>query len=264
MGNYRLNRLIDTGLPDQFLTPLKFLFARALSSEDQQVYDKVEAIRQNVACHQEVYYPFATSVDTIARTPSSIASSSSVSPVWGMFLYLCAKSFQARTILELGSSAGISGCYLTSAYSCCNFITIEGSPALASLATRNISQITSQARVVNGLFDEVLESILDNLPDRIDLVYIDGPKDRLTTLRYFRLLMPYLNTESIVIFDDIRWSREMWNMWQTVSQWEGLTYAIDVGRFGVGLWHGASVQPIKIDLSLLTGWWRIKNGFDAI
>lgn len=262
VGKVKLKRLFEAGQPDQFFKPLNFLFSRELSYEDQQVFDKVETIRQKLASGQGEYYSVTERAKYKTRTPSQLAYRSSVNSEWGMFLYLCAQSFGARTILELGSSAGISGCYLTSARSCRNFITIEGSSTLASLAARNISQITTQARVVHGFFDEVLETVLSNLPDRVDLVYFDGPKDRLTTLRYFQQLIPYLNTGSIVIFDDIHWSKNMWEMWQTVRQWKGLAYSINAGRFGVCLWQGGSVQPIQINLSLLTGWLRIGNGLD--
>jgi predicted O-methyltransferase YrrM len=253
---------LKAGHLEQFFRPLNFLFSRELAYEDKQVLNKVETIRQKLACGQGKYHTVTEGIKNKIRTPSRLAYKSSVTTEWGMFLYLCAKSFQARTILELGSGAGISGCYLTSASSCRNFITIEGSSSLASLAARNISQITTQARVVHGFFDNVLESILSNLSDRVDLVYLDGPKDRLTTLRYFQQLIPYLNNGSIVIFDDIHWSKDMWKMWQTVRQWKGLAYTVNAGRFGVCLWKGGSVQPIKINLSLMTGWLRIGNGFD--
>ena len=260
LGYFKLKRLYNRGLPKQFFILLSFLFKKSLSDEDKRVFSKVERIREQIADSDKLLTPILMD-HNIERTAFEIAKKSSVSPEWGMFLYLCAKSFQARTILELGSSAGVSGCYLASAPSCAKFITIEGSSDLATLAEHNIRQVNTQIRVINARFDEVLGNVLDDLTNRIDLVYIDGPKEQAETLHLFRMIIPKLNNESIVIFDDINWSEDMQRLWQTVCQWEGLAYAIDVGRFGVCLWYGNKKKPVNIDFSLFTGWLRIKNEF---
>ena len=240
--------------------PLSFLFKKSLSDEDKNVFSKVESIRELIADSNTLFTPILMN-HNVERTAFEIAKKSSVSPEWGMFLYLCAKSFQAHAVLELGSSAGVSGCYLASAPACNKFITIEGSPALARLAEYNIRQVNSQIHVVNGRFDEVLGDVLESLTNRLDLVYIDGPKEQAETLHLFRLIIPKLNNESIVIFDDINWSKDMQQVWQTVCGWEGLAYAINVGRFGVCLWRGDKKKPVNVDFSLFTGWLRIKNEF---
>jgi predicted O-methyltransferase YrrM len=258
LGLFKIKRIQNKGLPEQIFAPLSFLFKKSLSEEDKKVFSKVESIRKQVACSGTLFNPILMN-NNLRRTASEIAMVSSVTPEWGMFLYLCAKSFQTRTILELGSSAGISGCYLASAPSCRTFISIEGSPTLASLAEHNIRQVNAQGHVINGRFDEVLGNVLDNLNDRIDLVYIDGPKTHAETLHLFRLIIPKLNNVSIVIFDDITWSKDMRQLWQAVGDWKGLAYAINVGRFGVCLWSGNKTQTVKVDFSLLTGWRWIKK-----
>jgi len=238
--------------------PLDFLFKKSLSDEDKIVFSKVESIREQIANSGKQFTTIMMN-HTIERTASEIATNSSVFPKWGMFLYLCAKSFQARTILELGSSAGISGCYLSSAPSCRNFITIEGSPILAGLAEQNIRQINEQSRVIHGRFEKVLGNVMTNLTEQIDLVYVDGPKTQVETLNLFRLITPKLKRESIIIFDDITWSEEMWNLWQVLCDWEGFSYAINIGRFGVCVWCGDKTRPVKVDLSFFTDRLRINN-----
>ena len=258
LGQFKIKRLRKQGLPEAFYVPLSFLFKKSLSDEDKKVFSKVESIREQVAYSGTLFNPILMS-HHLRRTASEIAMVSSVTPEWGMFLYLCAKSFQVRTILELGSSAGVSGCYLASAPSCRNFVSIEGSPRLASLAEQNIRLVNAQSRVINGRFDEVLENVLDHLTGRIDLVYIDGPKTHAETVHLFRLIIPKLNKKSIGIFDDITWSQDMCQLWQAVCDWKGSAYAINVGRFGVCLWCGDETQPVKVDFSLLTGWLWIKK-----
>jgi len=54
----------------------------------------------------------------------------------------------------------------------------------------------------------------------------------------------------------------MWQMWQTVCRWPGFAYTVNAGRFGLGLWQDGSIQPINVDLSILTGWLRVKKGYE--
>jgi predicted O-methyltransferase YrrM len=255
-GRYRLHQIIKDGLPSPFHMPLRYLFSKKISEDDRSVVNRVEAIRATVAKRADLFEVAFPHTGDPARTASQIAYTSSVTPDWGTFLYLCAKSFKAGTILELGSCAGISGCYLVSSNHCREFITIEGSPSLALLAESNIHQISSNGVVINALFDEALHDILPSMRGGIDLAYIDGHHEYEATRRYFQRLSPYLRKGSLVVFDDIHWSKEMWEAWKVMREWRGFAYTIDVGRFGVGLWDETATPPKTYSLSFYTGWVR--------
>jgi hypothetical protein len=78
------------------------------------------------------------------------------------------------------------------------------------------------------------------------MVYADGGIDAgMVPLGHFQRVLPFLSKKSIMIFDDIHWSKQMWGVWKTHCRWEGLAYTINVGRFGVCLWVGGSVQPTR-------------------
>jgi len=155
--------------------------------------------------------------------------------------------------LELGSCAGISSCYLASASACQRFLTIEGSVALAAIAAANLRQVTNKAQVINSLFDEGLLEILPNLHSGLDLVYIDGHHDQAATLHYLELLRPHLNPDCLIVFDDIRLYRNMWDTWRMLCQTPGFTTVVDVGRFGLAVWAGTMAQPKVFDFSILVG-----------
>jgi len=260
-GSYLVNRHLRSGLPEQFSEPLGFLFKGVLTEEDREIRDRVEAIRQAIANSTASHKPVSSGLN-ISRTSTETAFVSSVNPEWGIFLYLCAKSFKAQTILELGGSAGVSGAYLASAPTCRSFTSIEGTPSLAKLAAQTVGKVTENCKVVSGLFDEVLEETLAGIRVKIDLVFIDGPKELEPTMKYLGKIVPRLESGSLIIFDDIHWSREMWRMWQTVCRLQGFTYTVNAGRFGLALWEGGSIRPQNVDFSLLTGWLRIKNGYE--
>jgi len=256
LGMYKLRRMLEDGLPHLFQTPLEFLFARGLGHEEQRAVDRVELIRSAVAqqtCLFEIANPDS---ENPKRTAAHIARRSSVTPEWGTFLYLCAETFRSRTILELGSCAGISGCYLASSRYCTRLITVEGSTSLALLAESNIRQISDKAEVVNALFDEALDMILPTIKDGVDLAYIDGHHEYEATLHYFHRLESHINKGALVVFDDVHWSNGMWQAWQVLKGQEGFAYTIDVGRLGICLWGGCSTIPINYDLCPYIGWLR--------
>ena len=256
LGKHKLQRMLEGGLPQPLRTPLEFLIAKKLSQEAQQVVERVELIRSDVAQETRLFEVVNPHDSDPKRTAAQIADRSSVTSEWGTFLYLCAESFRSRAILELGSCAGISGCYLASSRYCTKFITVEGSESLASLARSNIARISERGEVVNALFDDALDQILPTLGGGIDLVYIDGHHEYKATLHYFRRLKFQLNKGALVVFDDVHWSEEMWQAWQTLKALEGFSYTIDAGRFGICLWEGASLLPIHYDLRRYLGWWR--------
>ena len=247
-GRYKLQRMLGDGLPRPFQYPLEFLFDKGLSHAEQQVVSRVELIRQTVARQAYSYEVFNRDGNVLQFDASQVAHSISVTPEWGTFLYLCSQSFRARTILELGSCAGISGCYLTSSKYCERFITVEASPDLASLARANIRRVSNEAEVVNAFFDDALDKILPTFGGGIDLVYLDGHHKYETTLRYFRRLEPHLNKGGLVVFDDIHLSEGMRQAWQVLKGRQGFAYTIGAGRFGMCLWDGSSSITVNYNL----------------
>jgi predicted O-methyltransferase YrrM len=248
LGRYKLRRMFGGGLPLPFRRPLEFLFDNRLSHAERQAVNRVKSIRQAVARQGRSFEVVNREGKHRQLTASQIAHTVSVNPEWGTFLYLCAQSFGARTILELGGCAGISGCYLASSEHCERFITVEASPDLASLAGANIRQVSDKAEVVNALFDDALDGILPAVGGGIDLAFIDGHHKYETTLHYFGRLERHLNKGALLIFDDIHLSKGMWRAWQALKRRAGFAYTVGAGRFGICLWDGSSSTPVSYNL----------------
>lgn len=124
---------------------------------------------------------------------------------------------------------------------------------LARLAESHLRQVSNTFQVLNTSFNEALNEMLPRLTEGLDMAYIDGGKSKFSILRYLERLTPYLNKGCIVIFDDIHWSSEMWEMWKVVRAWNGLSYTINAGRFGVCVWSGGTVQPRSYALYKIAG-----------
>lgn len=258
LGARKLQKMLSDGLPQSFESPLEFLFKHSLTNSDRKKVDAVERVRKAVASETRVFEVIDRNGKVYPLTAAQISRQVSVGSEWGTFLYLCSASFRARTILELGSCAGISGCYLASSQHCERFITVEASPDLAALARMNIRQVSGEAEVVNARFDDALDQILPTLVRGLDLVYIDGHHKFEPTLHYFRRVERYLNGSALVIFDDIHLSQEMYQAWQLLKTMPGVRYTIDAGRFGLFDWDGNSTTPINYNLCQYLGWlWKV-------
>src|SRR6267154_2370659 len=100
LGKYKLQRMLGDGLPNSFQYPLAFLFDKRLSHSEQHVVCRIELIREAVNRQDRLFEVVNRDGRVCQRTSSQIAHWASVNAEWGTFLYLCSRSFTARTILE--------------------------------------------------------------------------------------------------------------------------------------------------------------------
>ena len=113
------------------------------------------------------------------------------------------------------------------------FHTIEGDPGVAKVAERNFtkSEITCIVPHVGG-FDERLPEVLDHI-DRVDYGFVDGNHTYDATIRYFKYLCELAGPDTVLVFDDIRWSEEMLEAWTEIANDSRVTTSIDLFRKGI-------------------------------
>ena len=239
LNSRTLKRYQDLGLPPQLYPAIAYLVTGRLQPRDRAVSDRVEGLRRKLAQHgSETIADHAGKLTVPGVEMQSfkrIAEHVSVSKRFGIFLYLCAEGFEAKRILELGACAGISGCYLTSAPRCAEFVSLEISPALAQIARENLGQITHNATVINADFDSGLGAVIAPETAPFDLVWIDGHHEKDATIRYFERLQPHVSPGSLMLFDDINWTPEMREAWDIVRTWSGFSVTINASRMGLGV-----------------------------
>jgi predicted O-methyltransferase YrrM len=77
------------------------------------------------------------------------------------------------------------------------------------------------------------DSHLDTLePDTLDLVFFDGNHNKEATLRYFEKLLPKAHNNSLFIFDDIYWSKDMTEAWELIKNHPKVTVTVDTFFWG--------------------------------
>jgi predicted O-methyltransferase YrrM len=170
---------------------------------------------------------------TNQRTVASIAKNAAKPPKFGQLLYRMVKYYQPETIIELGTSLGITTSYLAKAKPGANVITLEGAKSIAATANENFKElILAHIKLTEGNFDNTLSSVISGLSS-VDFAFIDGNHRLQPTKKYFETLLPKTNNFSIIILDDIHWSREMEQAWQYCKDHTAVTLSIDLFFIGI-------------------------------
>jgi predicted O-methyltransferase YrrM len=163
---------------------------------------------------------------------ATIARRSAKPPRLGQLLFRIAQHYQPTTVVELGTSLGLSAAYLASGCLGGRVFTLEGAPAVAEAADRNLRSLGFGVTVVTGDFDATLLPLLGRLPP-VDLVFVDGNHRREPTLRYFDLLLRHSSRSAVLIFDDIHWSEEMEAAWEDIRRDPRVYLTIDLFFIGI-------------------------------
>jgi predicted O-methyltransferase YrrM len=148
-------------------------------------------------------------------------------------LFRLARYCKPRTMLELGTSLGITTLYLARAASDAAVHTIEGSPAVAAIAKENFTRLGASDIILHtGSFRDRLPELLHDI-DRLDLVFIDGHHAKAPTLGNFEQCLVKAHNDSIFILDDIHWSPEMEEAWEAIQTHPLVTVTIDLLHMGL-------------------------------
>ncbi|HVF95668.1 MAG TPA: class I SAM-dependent methyltransferase [Flavisolibacter sp.] len=169
---------------------------------------------------------------TKKRSVQQLATSALKAPKYAQLLYRLVKHYQPQTIVELGTSLGITTGYLATANPSARLITIEGSSAVATVAKENLHRLQlPNVQLQQGNFDHLLPVLIHQLPS-IDLAYIDGNHRFAPTMDYFHQFLSKTCNNSILVFDDIHWSREMENAWNQIKQHPSVRCTVDIFFLG--------------------------------
>jgi len=167
------------------------------------------------------------------RSEHSFVRHSSVSRKYGSLLYRISLWFQPEMIVELGTGMGISTIYLSSACPEIPLHSIEEDRERTALAAQLICRCCPGPVSIHwGEMDEKLELIKPLIPERF-MAFVDGNHHYEPTVEYLRLLMDRAGDESVIIMDDIYWSRGMQRAWKEVVSWPEVKVSIDLFHFGI-------------------------------
>jgi len=164
---------------------------------------------------------------TIAR----IASKSLKKPKEAQLLAKIVRHFKVDHVIELGTSLGISTAYMARSNREINIQSVEGSKEVLEVAIKvwdrlKIKSITP----IHSSFDDFITQIPFH---KNSLIYLDGNHTYNATIRYFNLFISNAKEGSIIIFDDIHWSKGMEKAWDEIIDDPRINLTIDLFELGI-------------------------------
>lgn len=164
---------------------------------------------------------------------SDLAKKSLKNKKWAQLLFRVINFSKAKNILEFGTSLGVSTSYMASVSSEVKCVTLEGASEIAKVAKENFVQLKlNNIEVVEGNIDETLNKALEKL-ERLDVVFFDANHRKKPTIQYFNACLPLTHDDTIFIFDDIYWSKEMKEAWEEIKKNKQITSTIDLFQLGI-------------------------------
>ena len=149
------------------------------------------------------------------------------------FLYRLVNKFNPKTLVELGTSLGLTSLYVSKAIPKSTLYTIEGCPNLFNFSKKLFQRQEAKNIIsLNGNFNSELLELLSKI-DSLDFLYIDGNHAYEPTMAYFKMALQKKNASTIIVFDDIYWSNEMERAWKEICANTEVTLSLDLFYFGI-------------------------------
>jgi predicted O-methyltransferase YrrM len=170
---------------------------------------------------------------TSIRKVSEIARYSAVPKKYGILLSNMAAEFGEPSIVEFGTSLGLSTMYMAASCPDAIVYTMEGCPETSEIAEKNFREAgIKNIRSLTGSFDQLLPQIKKEAGNP-GLVFIDGNHRKGPVLSYFSQMAEISSVKTVVIIDDIHSSGEMEEAWIEIKKHEKVTFSIDIFRMGL-------------------------------
>lgn len=216
-------------------SPYLFYIARAILPDSTSYYcfEPIESERRRLMTSSEtVYVDDLGTGSSESRPVAYVARTSLMPPHEAQLMMRLAVLIKAQEILELGTSLGITTAYLASACKASHVVTVEGAPELRKLAMQVWKRL--KLRSIESRLGDI-DAVLDGYkPERpVDLVLMDANHTGEATLRYFNRLQPFVSEKTILVMDDIRYSRDMYRAWLSICEHPSVTAAMDLGALGL-------------------------------
>jgi len=214
------------------------LVSRVFTREDDENLKDIKVWRNELSANHHKLTTADLGAGSIVhigkdRKISRIVRNSSISHKFGRILYALVNEFKPAIIIELGTGIGISTAYLAKACPESHVISVEGDRGKMDFAIKSIELLgLKNVSFRNGSFKDVLPGLIRDSVQPL-LVFIDGDHSYKGTMEYFTEIITSVNSETVIIFDDIRWSPDMEKAWNEIRQYQEVKISVDLFFMGI-------------------------------
>ena len=147
-------------------------------------------------------------------------------------LFNLTEYFKFSNTLEIGTSLGLSTCAIALGNPDGVVTTLEGCKSSLDLAKKMFKKYQLEnIQVKLGHFKETLPLCLTH--QSFDFIYVDGNHSKKATIIYFEKCLQSAHENTVLIFDDIHWSKGMEEAWKYIRTHRRVSLTIDTFKWGV-------------------------------
>ncbi len=221
-------------------SPFVFEFIKFVLNDKTkyECYSPIEKQRQTLLNDKSIievedFGAGSTVIKTKQRVIKDIAASSLKPKKYSQLLFRMIQFYNKKNVLELGTSFGITSSYIASAKSSPVVTSMEGSQNIANIAQQNFDALQiKNIEIIKGDFENTLSTFLSKSTN-IDFAFLDGNHRKIPTLQYFKSILQKSHEDTIFVFDDIHWSKEMEEAWEEIKTHKAVTLTIDLFFIGI-------------------------------
>jgi len=127
---------------------------------------------------------------------------------------------------------GLATANLSYANTNAKITTLEGCTETAKIAQMQFDNFDiNNVKIVLGDFKNTLPKVIKD--QKYDLIYFDGNHQKEATINYFNQCLSSINNNTVFIFDDIHWSKEMEKAWNYIIDHKKVTISMDTYQWGI-------------------------------
>jgi len=166
------------------------------------------------------------------RSISAITKTAGISLKRAGLLSEMMKYFKPENVLEIGTSLGVATAAMSLGNPNSNIVSLEGCEETAKVAKKYFQKFDlNNIELIVGEFKDTLPTALKN--KTFDLIFFDGNHQKEATIDYFEQCLLYKKNDTVFIFDDIHWNREMEAAWDFIINNRKVTISIDTYQWGI-------------------------------
>lgn len=229
--SYWLNEENEHSLQAPFIYDL---YKKVIKSKDiRSEFEDIEKVRsQFLKSDKIIDVVDYGSGSTKSKKISKIVSMGISSKKYAQLLNKLINYLDAKRIIELGTSLGITTLYLSTEQDS-TITTFEGDPSLSAIASAVFAgNNRKNVSIIEGNIDATLPSFIDT-SQKVDLVYFDANHTFEATTSYFDMLLKLVHDNTCFVFDDIHRSAEMERAWNKIKAYFEVTLTVDLFQMGI-------------------------------
>jgi len=222
-------------------SPFVYEFAKSVLEDRRHYYafSMIEPLRQMLLLNYEEievedFGAGSKKNNQSRRKVNEIAKTALSPPFQTRMLFRIVNYLKPKTLLELGTSLGISALHQITASQNGKLYTLEGSHNIALQAKKVFYSYEDPVNIelIHGKFEDTLPDVLQSI-ESLDYAFIDGDHRKEATLTNFEKCLEYSHNESVFVFDVIYWSEGMMEAWEIIKKHPKVTMTIDLFFFGI-------------------------------